>query len=435
MRRSLGRLSPDVRGFAKDTGMLSVAQGLGTVGLVVQVALITRSLGVSGYGTFALVVSVVGLVSRFFDVQVGQATVAFGADRVKSDAKALRGILQFGYLVDFATGVVGFAVIALISPFVGPSLIGDDGTILMLVYGATLLASTVDNTSIYTLMLLDRYGVIVVYHFVRETLRVAALAIALVFFDDLVSVVVALLVQDAVLAVLGVLCASRAFSRLAPDLPLRRPALESVRELRRPMLNMIFHTNFISYARIVQTQVPALVLGVLKAPYDVGLFKIGTSAAQVVARAADPAWSAVLPRLSRLWAEGKAGAIRRLVLQSTAIAAVGLGLASAVIVVFREPLLRFFAGSGAAAAGTVLVIAVLSQALNGVLFWNSPLLIAAKRQRLVSTAYVASAIVLVPLVFAFTELWGAVGAAIALAISLVQLNVFFTVGALRLIRR
>ncbi len=415
--------------------MLSIAQGFGTLGLVAQVALITRSLGVAGYGTFALAVSAVGLVSRFFDVQVGQATVAFGAERVKTDLRTLRGILQFGYLVDFATGVVGFAVVAIFAPFVGPGLIGDEGAILMLVYGATLLASTVDNTSIYTLMLLDRYGVIVVYHFFREALRVVALVVALVLFDDLVSVVVALLIQDAVFGVVGAICASRAFARLAPDLPLRSPDLRSADGLRRPMLNMIFHTNFISYARIVQTQVPALVLGVLKSPYEVGLFKIGTSAAQVVAKTADPAWAAVLPRLSGLWADNQIPAIRRLVLQSSTLAALGLGIASGAIILLRAPLLDFFGGSDARAAGTVLVIAVLGQALNGVLFWNSPLLIAAKRARVVSIAYITGALVLIPLVIVFSYRWGANGAVIALTISLIQLNLVFTAGALKLIRR
>ena len=69
----------------------------------------------------------------------------------------LLGIFQLSYLIDAIAGVLSFAIVAALAPFIGPRLVGRDGTLLIVLYALTLLISTVDETSVSVLRLLDRF--------------------------------------------------------------------------------------------------------------------------------------------------------------------------------------------------------------------------------------------------------------------------------------
>ena len=140
---------------------------------LVQLALITHVLGLDELGRLALVLSFVVLVGQFFDLRIGTAVTTFGARRLATgDLRGLAGATQFGYLLDATTGILGFAVVAALAPIVGPSLIGDQGTLLILLYGLTLLASTTNESSVSILRLFDRFRLVAFYSIGLESARV-----------------------------------------------------------------------------------------------------------------------------------------------------------------------------------------------------------------------------------------------------------------------
>jgi hypothetical protein len=84
-----------------------------------------------------VIIAFVVLVGQFFDVRVGAAVTTFGARRFECSPAAALGVFEFGYLVDFAAGVLGFVVVAALAPLVGPALVGGDGTNLTVLYALT----------------------------------------------------------------------------------------------------------------------------------------------------------------------------------------------------------------------------------------------------------------------------------------------------------
>jgi O-antigen/teichoic acid export membrane protein len=423
------RLSGETRGLAKDTAMLSVGKAATIVGMMAQVALITHVLGLTKYGVFALTLSFVALVDRFFDVDVTKAALAFGARFMREEPRRLAGVFQFSYLIDGLLGVVGFTFVAVASPFAGPWLVGDQGTLLFLLYGMTLLASTVDSSSVALLQILDRYPTITGLVVFREATRVVLVAGALFAFRDLVALMIALVLLDAVVGFAGASLAVRAFRGRFQGHSLLRPQLSETRAIRRQMLGMVFQTNIIGYGRLAEAQAPALIVGAFGGPLEAGIFKLGMAGATAIGQLSDPAWNAIMPRLARLWSDARISDVRRLLRQATAAATAVMVIVGAVAIFLRVPILHAFGGRGAAAAATVFTLGVIGKIVNGMFFWNDSLLYAAGRARLVRQIYLPSVGVMLLLCVFLSRNIGANGAAVAVLVSAVAANVGLALAA------
>lgn len=429
-RGFLARLrKTELGGLTGDSLWMTVWLGSVSVADLIQIALVTHALGLAEFGRLALVMSFVVVVGQFFDVRVGTAETTFGASRiVAQDWAGAAGVLRFGYAIDTATGALAFIIVAAAAPFVGPLLVGD-GTVLVLLFALTLLASTVDDSSATVLRLMGRFRLLATTMASLELFRVAVVALALLVDRSLTAVLVALVVYDLAGAVVGLFMASRVFRASSGRSLIAAGGSAFVDQ--RAMLRTIFHTNVVSYARIAQVQLPTLLLGLLTTTTQVGLYKVGAAAGSSIGRIADPVYASTLPRLSRLWAEGRRRDVSRLLRQSTPIAAVILGGALLLLILFATPLLRLIGGPEATAAKPVLVLVGIGYAVSGIMFWNIVLLFAAGASRVVSFVAVGSAIFQIGLVVPLATAWDATGAALALSASLVVSNLVASYLALR----
>ena len=64
---------------------------------------------------------------------------------------------------------------------------------------------------------------------------------------------------------------------------------------RKGMRTTMFHTLVIQYSRVVQTQLPAVLLGALAGTTQAGIYKIGTAATAIIGKIIQPASQALLP--------------------------------------------------------------------------------------------------------------------------------------------
>ena len=103
------------------------------------------------------------------------------------------------------------------------------------------------------------------------------------------------------------------------------------------MVAMTMHTSVVSYARITQVQLPTLVLGSLTGATQVGIYKIGMAAAVAIGKLSDPAYVAFLRCFTRLWSGERREEARRMIRQSSLIAAPLMAAAFVVLVLLRDP--------------------------------------------------------------------------------------------------
>jgi O-antigen/teichoic acid export membrane protein/predicted O-methyltransferase YrrM len=427
-RSEIGRLF-------KDSFYSGIWQGATAVADLVQIVLITHQLGLSEYGKLAIAIAFVVIVGQFFDLRVGVATTVAAARHIDEDPRRAAGVFQMSYLVDSSTGLLGFAVVAFLAPFVGPSLVGSGGTTLILLFALTLLVSTIDESSFTILRLLDRFRLIAVYTTALEALRIALVVVALAVFGTIESVALALVVQRAIAGLTSTVIAAVVFRRASGGISLTRPALAYAREDRAEMLRTMLHTNVVSYARLAQVQLPTVVLGAVSGASEAAVYKVGMAAANAVGKLADPAYIALLPRLARLWSAGRRAEIRRLIARLSAVSIPATAIAAVVLIVLRDPILRLLGGGEAGeAAGTVLILGAIAQVINAGLLWNIATLFAARQSRVVSRLAFAAAVVQTGALIPLANSSGADGAALAFLIGMVVVNVPATLLALRALR-
>jgi O-antigen/teichoic acid export membrane protein len=437
-RKSVARrlgLAPgtDLREFAGDTAHVAAWEAATSIADVAQIALLTHFLGLTEFGQFALVTSVVALVGRFFDVRVGIAATTHGATELPRSPQHGAAVFRFSYLVDATTGLAAVAALVPLSLIVGPGLIGSSGTELILLYTVTLLVSTVDESSLAVLRLFDRYRLVAAYTVPLELLRVALVLAALIIFGSLQAVIGALIIYSSLRAIANGAAAALTFRGRTERSLFASPESELRKNARRLMVRTIMHTNVVMYTKLVQKQLPTILLGAISGPLDAGLYKVGLAGSLLVARLSDPALVAALPRLSRLWATGQYARVGTWILHCSRLSISVMVTVTAAVVLFREPILTVLGGEEAVAGAGVLVASAVALAIDGALFWNASLLFAAGRARTVAWIAGATAATqigaLVPLTLAF----GATGAALAFLISVVLANALYTVLALRVL--
>ena len=420
----------ETQGLVRDAFFAGIGQGASILGVLGQITIISHVLGLEAFGTFALTVAFVHLVSRFFDLNAEYMLIAFGAARIRGSEKAAAGVIQFSFIADAVSGLVGFAAVAMLASFAGSHLAGSQGPELFLIFALTLLVSTVDGTSASTLQLFGRFGLIAGYQVFGEVSRLVAIGVGLLFSESLIAVVLALVVHDAVMAVIGAGMALAVFKRTTGH-GLLRPALSTVRADFGAMLRMLVHTNVVAYARLVETQIPTLLVGSFQGALAAGAFRVGMAPAAALGKVKASASTAATPRFARLLNSGHLDLLRRLVLQATILAFVVIGGLGAILIALRVPILQVIGGEEATVASAVLVFGVLAQVVSGGLFWNSNLLFAARDAKTVSKLYVVSVVVSIPILVFFVDRWGATGAAAALLISAIQINVMLALAAWR----
>ncbi len=422
-------------GFASDTLYVAAWVAVGSVADLLQITLLIRAVGLSEYGRFALVVAFVTLVGQFFDVRMTTATTAFAADRLEQrDVQGAAAIFRFSYRVDLTLGLFGFAMVLALAPVFGSRLAGGQGYSLMVLYGMGLIVSSLDDTSIAILRVLDRFRLAAVCGIAAELVRVALVGTTLAFAHSLVPVVAALLVAFAVRALLNLAGASRAARTSSPQATLVRGQSVS-RGVARSMLSMVLHTNMFSYSRLAMAQLPTLLVGAIAGAAQVGVYKAGMAVAAGVGRLGDPAMSAIFPRLAKLRNSGAYDEIKQLLRRTTAIAGAVFALALSILLVFKSEISHLIAGSPVPAAlGSVVVVASVAQAINGIFFWNAQLLFSMSRSRVVGFVSIVGAVLQIAVLLILVPSLGARGAAVAFLIAYIFVNLSLTLIAIRALR-
>jgi O-antigen/teichoic acid export membrane protein len=433
--RIAARRRGELGGLAGDSLYVAIWQGATSAADLAQIALIAHVLGLDQYGRFAVAVAFVMLVTQFFDVRVGVAATTLGARELHRGPRRAAGIFQLSYLIDTVTGLLGFTVVVALSFVVGPGLVGGNGALLIVLFATAALASTVGDSSLAVLRLLDRYRLVATYTVGLEAARIGLVAGALLISEGLVPVILALLAQKLLVTVVQVATAATSFRAAMGRSLFGESALDVVTDIRRQMITTVFHTNLVSYARLAQTQLPTVVLGAISGPVQAGLYRIGMAAAAAVGRLADPAYAALLPRLSRLFAAARQRSVKGLIERASLISVPVMVAAFALVVALREPILELLGGQGATEAAPVVVAGAAAYAINGAVFWNIGVLFAAGRAGVVAVIAVMAALTQVMLLFPLVLALNATGAALSFLGSMAVANLVTTVIALRVLAR
>ena len=422
-------------GLAADTGWVAVWQASAAAAILIQIAVITHAFGITEYGRFAIIVAFVELVGGFFNPRAVYASTTFGARWLVRDPRVAAGVFQYCWLIDLAATAAGLIMLAVLALAAGPQLAGDGSTGLILIYAFALLGPTLSRSAFVVLRLLDRFALIATYAWALELTRIVLVVLAVVLFHSITAVLVAIVIATLAAGIVDAGVAAVVLRR-AHGLRLTRSHLGALeRSERREMLKNTSQTLVISSGRTVQNHLPTVLLGGLAGATQAGIYKVGMAAAAPIGMLFAPASAALLPRLARLWSEGRLRELRRLVFHASTFSGLAVGLGFVALLVFQGPILRLIgAGEAGDEAATVMLLGAAAQALYGLVFWHSTLLFAANRTGPMSVVSGLAVIFQILAMLALVPILDATGAALALLASQVLINVALTTLALRTLR-
>lgn len=155
--------SPDAwkRPF-KNARKLLFGNGIKAVLSLGYLGLVTRALGVDGFGVLTLIVSTVALVSSLASFQPGQFVLRYGARAIANNNPShLIKLIRFSVLLEFLSASVALVAIwLLVDPILSLFGIAPQYAHLMERYALILPLTTLGGVALGTIQLTDRYDLI-----------------------------------------------------------------------------------------------------------------------------------------------------------------------------------------------------------------------------------------------------------------------------------
>lgn len=365
------------RRFLQNVGVLTFANSLVAVTILVQAALVARYLGPELYGVAALILAYPNLVHAFFDSRSSEATVKYlGEFRARGeDARALATV-KLGYAIDLVIVVAAFATVAWTADFAAARIVHrPEMEALVLVAAAGLLPRALVGTSRGALMALGRFSTVAGLDVCGTLLR-ALLVCGLVLGGGGVAAVA----WGSALAALGsgllhASAATAAVHRVWGGSPLHGD-LRCLQGRYREMLRFLAYNDLSVLATTISKQADVAILGYFHGPEPVGFYKLAKSLASASGYLLGPLQSVVYPELVRLKEARNPAALARAIRRLSLGVGLPLGCAVAAVAFLAPAVLPILVGGAYGEAAPATRLLLWGSAIAFSCFWVRPLYLA-----------------------------------------------------------
>jgi O-antigen/teichoic acid export membrane protein len=388
---------------------------------------LARGLGVSGYGYYGIVLSIVTIAGIPVELGIPRlVTREVAAADVEGDLPRLFGILKwadsivwrFSAVMLAAIGIGAFVLASIRPPPLGVAL-ALGAPILPFMALARLRGNTLQGL---------RY--ILRGQIPANLVRPLVLSLLLIMVSSYGTRVGPPLAA-ALTSISAAAAAVLAHFWLKKRLPKQRPTnfIKNGRAWIASSIPMALAQGM----RVLQIELSTLLLGVIAAPATVGIFRIANVTAQMAAAAIPVVAHVAFPLVARLHAEGDRRRLQRAITAFAAAQVAGVLLLSLPLLIAPQFLLGLAFGEQFERAAIPVLILIVGQIVNSVFGPNVVLLYMTKHETRVTRALaiaLALNVITVPLLAIFA---GAIGASAALVISTACWNLIAWRDAKRLV--
>jgi O-antigen/teichoic acid export membrane protein len=431
MRQRIARARSYVTGEGLGAFLVRSVAGTGAVqllgmavGFLVGVQL-ARGLGVSGYGYYGIAMAVITLATIPGTLGIPKlVTREVAAAQSRGDAGAIHGVLRWADRTCWRISVAiafALAIGAAIAWARGAPLLG-----AAILFGAPMIA-LLPLASIRAGALRGLHD-IVLGQFSNMLVRPLAMSILLfVGFSAGVAIGAPTAMALNSVTAVGALVLTQYW--LARRLPAGEPVRSAEQE--RGWMASSIPMALTDAVQSLQQQLSVLVLGILAAPAEVGLFRVAIAILPVIAVPTTVVNVVVLPMISRLHSEGDRPRLQRLVTASALMRFTGVVLLSLPLLFAAEPLLRLvFGESYVPAANTIRIVAFASM-IGSAFGPNAAVLNMTGHERRVTRAVSIALILNVAVIALLAPRLGSLGSAIGILAGQICWNLLLWIEAKR----
>lgn len=414
-------------------GWMLASRGLAAVFSLIYLAIITRSLGVSGFGKFALITGAAQLLANLLAFQTWQIIIQYGVNHVENrDDTRLSRLFRSAVALDAVSAVTGIIASAIILHFFAEAL-GMTPTLARatLIFNIIMLIS-LRSTPLGIMRLRDRFSLAAAADSATPTLRLIGAVLVWFIHPKLQGFLIAWAIAELLTAAAHWYAVHK-----IGDLKLILRRGESVREVfddNPGIVRYSLTTNFSQSLSMSARQLPLFLVGGLTGTAAAGAFRLAaqlsrsmTILSQMIARAAFPE---IVRAVRTHGVSGLSGVIS----QTIRVALVVGAVVFAIAVVFGRLVLETVGGIEFGAAYHSLLWLAGAACIELAVVAFEPSIMAAYRAHLAFYARVAATVVMVGGAFLLVPAMGADGVAAAVFANSVTQAVLLGVILSRLMR-
>lgn len=430
--------SPAPRGMfqaaMRNLGWMLASRSVLAILSLFYLGIATRSLGVTGFGRFALITGAAQTLATLVAFQSWQVVVQYGVRaRATGDAPALGRLYRGVAYLDAATALVGVGLAWVILEIWGEALgIGATLKRATLIFAVVQLV-TVRSTPLGILRLNDRFALAALADSVTPVVRfLGAIAVWLVhptvqgflFAWGLAEVLTAAAYWIMV-AQQGDLTLMRRHGRGVRDLPREHPGI----------VRFALSTNASSTLGLSSKQVPLLLVGAVVGPAAAGVFRLAAQLAQALAKVSQLLSRAAFPEVVKSVQSATPQRLGRMLSRlflGSGIAALGI---MAIVALAGKPVLNLVGGRDFRHAWPVLLWLAVAGCLDLTTVGVDTVMTALQRAGTVFAIRVVGVGVMFAAAFALMPWYAATGVAMAVTAGSLVVALLMAAAALRLSRR
>jgi O-antigen/teichoic acid export membrane protein len=393
-------------------------------GFLVGVQL-ARGLGVAGYGYYGIAMAVITLATIPGTLGIPKlVTREIAAAQSRKDIGAMHGVLRWA---DRTSWRIAMAIAIALA--IGAAIAWREGAPILgaaILFGAPMIA-LLPLASIRAGALRGLHDVVLGQ---LSNMLVRPLAMSILLF---VGFSAGIAIGAPTAMALNSVTAVGALALTQFWLTRRLPEGTAVRstEQERGWLASSIPMALTDAVQSLQQQLSVLVLGILVAPHQVGLFRVSIATLPFIAVPSTVINLVVLPMFSRLHTEGDYVRLQSLVTATALIRFAGVSLLSLPLLLAAGPLLALVFGSSYAPAADTLRILAAGSIIGSAFGPNAALLNMTGHERRVTRAMTVGLVVNVAIIALLASTWGSVGSAIAVFVGQCCWNILLWVDARR----
>ena len=411
----------------RNVGWLLTGKGVGAVLSLVYLGLATRTLGLDGFGTFMLILSIGQAVAAMVLFQSWQVVVRFGVPLLSAgDTPALGRLVRFCALLDGVAAVMGCIVVTIVLWILDQRLGWDDAMTRDAVVFCAVLMLSVRSCAIGVLRLYDRFGIGAIAESMTPIARFVGALVVVATGPSVRGFLIAWALAEIVTAVVHWYYVLR----IAPAL-MRGWAGTTRAPADHPGLwQFALLTNVSATLNASSKQIVVVLVGLAPGPAAAGAYRLAFQLSQALAQVAEMFSRGVFPEFARAHGGTTRADLQRLFRQSTRLTVAVGAIICLLVPLAGEPALRLVGGGAYASAYPLVLVLSLAVALDVMGVGFEPVLLGTGRATTAFAIHLAAVLALALSAPILVPRFDALGAALAtLVASVVALALLWPAAA------
>jgi O-antigen/teichoic acid export membrane protein len=428
--------NPLLRRVVRNSGYVFSGNTLSAALSFVQSVLAARLLGVEGLGLLGFITLYSTVVNRITSFDMSRLVVTYvGRFSVRGDKAEAAAVFKAAGLAELVSSLLAYVLILVTSGLAARYIAKDPALAgLFMLYGLTLLANLIAESSTGLLQHFDRFRAIAIISVGQSALTLMLILVAFLRHGDLRSVVVAYLLGKVVWAGSLTFVAlwqahhSWGWAWLRAPLSVLRP---HARELLRFSLNI----NLSSTLQLLTRDSELLWIGAFTSPLQAGYYKIAKAIVNALTIPITPLIRTTYRELAREVGSKNWENVRYLIRSGTILSSLWTVPGGIGLVVLGRWVVSIYGSEFLPTSYYALLILLLGTAAANVFYWNqSPLLALGMAEYPTKVKFVGAALKIAG-TFLLVPVWGALGMAILYSAYLLETVLVLVWKSLQQIRR